>query len=559
MTDQDFYEALGEAREQWEEEVLDPLLEKYGVRKEQFERSGGEEVEGVYDPGHRQEADYLEDIGYPGQYPFTRGVQPTMYRGKLWTMRQYAGFGTARQSNERYRYLLEQGTSGLSVAFDLPTQMGYDSDDGRVAGDVGKVGVAIDSIADMEILLEELPLEKISTSMTINATASILLAFYVAVADRRDIDRSQLRGTIQNDVLKEYIARGTYIYPPRPSMRIITDVFGFCQREVPKWNTVSISGYHIREAGSTAVQEVGFTLANGIAYVEKALEAGLDVDAFAGRLSFFFNVHNNFLEEVAKFRAARRLWARIIKERFGAKKERSMRLRFHSQTAGSTLTAQQPRVNVVRVAMQAMAAVMGGTQSLHTNSWDEALGLPTEQSVTMALRTQQVIAHESGVADHVDPLAGSYAIEELTDQIEAGAKEYIDRIDEMGGAVAGIEAGFQQSEIQDAAYDAQIAQEQGKEVIVGVNRFKSDDELDVELHQVDKSVETEQVERLRQFKASRSQSQVDQAREALADAAAGSDNLMPHIVRAVKKKVTLGEISNTLRDEFGEYVENVVL
>ncbi len=559
MTDQDFYEALGEAREQWEEEVLDPLLEKYGVRKEQFERSGGEEVEGVYDPGHRQEADYLEDIGYPGQYPFTRGVQPTMYRGKLWTMRQYAGFGTARQSNERYRYLLEQGTSGLSVAFDLPTQMGYDSDDGRVAGEVGKVGVAIDSIADMEILLEELPLEKISTSMTINATASILLAFYVAVADRRDIDRSQLRGTIQNDVLKEYIARGTYIYPPRPSMRIITDVFGFCQREVPKWNTVSISGYHIREAGSTAVQEVGFTLANGIAYVEKALEAGLDVDAFAGRLSFFFNVHNNFLEEVAKFRAARRLWARIMKERFGAKKERSMRLRFHSQTAGSTLTAQQPRVNVVRVAMQAMAAVMGGTQSLHTNSWDEALGLPTEQSVTMALRTQQVIAHESGVADHVDPLAGSYAIEELTDQIEAGAKEYIDRIDEMGGAVAGIEAGFQQSEIQDAAYDAQIAQEQGKEVIVGVNRFKSDDELDVELHQVDKSVETEQVERLRQFKASRSQSQVDQAREALADAAAGSDNLMPHIVRAVKKKVTLGEISNTLRDEFGEYVENVVL
>ncbi len=559
MTEKDFDEALAEARQQWEEEVLEPLLEKYGVRRDRFERSGGEEVEGLYDPSHRQDADYLEDLGYPGQYPFTRGVQPTMYRGKLWTMRQYAGFGTARQSNERYRYLLDQGTSGLSVAFDLPTQMGYDSDAGRVLGEVGKVGVAIDSIADMEILLEDLPLDKISTSMTINATASILLALYVAVADGRGISRDELRGTLQNDVLKEYIARGTYIYPPRPSMRIITDVFDFCHAEVPKWNTVSISGYHIREAGSTAVQEVGFTLANGIAYVEKAMEAGLDVDDFAGRLSFFFNVHNNFLEEVAKFRAARRLWARIMKERFGAQRERSMRLRFHSQTAGSTLTAQQPRVNVVRVAMQAMAAVLGGTQSLHTNSWDEALGLPTEESVRMALRTQQVIAHESGVADHVDPLAGSYAIEEMTDQIEAGAREYIERIDEMGGAVAGIEAGFQQSEIQDAAYDAQIAQETGRDVIVGVNRFESDDELDVELHRVDKSAEEDQVKRLRDFKASRSQSEVEAARERLADAARGQSNLMPHIVEAVKKKVTLGEIADTLREEFGEYVENVVL
>lgn len=558
MADEEFYQALSEARRAWEEDVLNPLLERFGVRKEHFALSDGAELDALYGPESRGGADYLQDVGFPGQYPFTRGVQPTMYRGRLWTMRQYAGFGTAKQSNERYQYLLSQGTSGLSVAFDLPTQMGFDSDSTRVRGEVGKVGVAIDSIADMEILLADLPLDKISTSMTINSTAAILLALYVAVADGRGVSRDKLKGTIQNDILKEYIARGTYIYPPRPSMRIITDIFEFCQAEVPRWNTVSISGYHIREAGSTAVQEVGFTLANGIAYVEAAVKAGLDVDDFAGRLSFFFNVHNNFFEEIAKFRAARRLWARIMKERFGAKNERSMKLRFHSQTAGSTLTAQQPQVNIVRVAMQAMASVLGGTQSLHTNSWDEALSLPTEESARIALRTQQVIAHETGVADFVDPLAGSYAVEALTDQIEAGAREYLERIDEMGGAVAAIEAGFAQSEIQEAAYQAQLAQERGEAVIVGVNRYQMEEEPPENLHSVDDEVEREQVERLRQFKASRSPAEVQKAREELGQAARSGENLMPRIVAAVKAKVTLGEISDSLRAEFGEYVENVV-
>ncbi len=558
MSEESFQDALQKARQTWEEEVLEPLLKKYGVRRESFPLSDGTEVDGLYGPEDRADEDFLDEVGFPGEYPFTRGVQPTMYRGRLWTMRQYAGFGTAQQSNERYQYLLSQGTSGLSVAFDLPTQMGYDSDHGRVRGEVGKVGVAIDSIADMEVLLADLPLDKISTSMTINSTASILLALYVAVADGRGIDRDKLRGTIQNDILKEYIARGTYIYPPRPSMRIITDIFEFCQAEVPRWNTVSISGYHIREAGSTAVQEVGFTLANGIAYVEAALKSGLDVDDFAGRLSFFFNVHNNFFEEVAKFRAARRLWAKIIKERFGAKSERSMRLRFHSQTAGSTLTAQQPQVNLIRVAMQALASVLGGTQSLHTNSWDEALSLPTEASAQLALRTQQVIAYETGVADVIDPLAGSYFLETLTDHIEEGAAEYIERIDEMGGAVAAIEAGFPQAEIQEAAYQAQLSQERGESVIVGMNRFKVREEPVEGLLRIDDAVETEQVERLRQFKASRSATEVEEARRVLAEAARGSSNLMPAIVAAVKSKVTLGEIAETLRGEFGEYVENVV-
>ncbi|TXD33633.1 methylmalonyl-CoA mutase [Lujinxingia vulgaris] len=556
--DKEFWEALQEADARWRNEVLEPLLERFGERRERFVRSDGEEVEAVYGPQHQRGQDFLNDLGFPGSYPFTRGVQPTMYRGRLWTMRQYAGFGDAAQSNERYRYLLSQGTTGLSVAFDLPTQMGYDSDSPRARGEVGKVGVAIDSIADMEVLLDQLPLDKISTSMTINATASTLLALYVAVADKRGIDRAKLRGTIQNDVLKEYIARGTYIYPPRPSMRIITDIFGFCQAEVPKWNTVSISGYHIREAGSTAVQEVGFTLANGIAYVEAAQAAGLDVDEFAGRLSFFFNVHNNFIEEVAKFRAARRLWARIMKERFGAKKESSMRLRFHSQTAGSTLTAQQPQVNIVRVAMQALASVMGGTQSLHTNSWDEALGLPTEASALMALRTQQVIAHETGVAEIVDPLAGSYAVESLTDAIEEGARDYIARYDEIGGAVQAIEAGFPQSEIQEAAYQAQLAQERGEQVIVGVNRYKAEEEAPVAIHQIDPEVERSQVARLRELKASRAASEVERCCEELARAARSGDNLMPRIVDAVVHKVTLGEVADTLREAFGEYVENVV-
>jgi methylmalonyl-CoA mutase N-terminal domain/subunit len=552
-------EAIRDAHEEWEDNVLEPILDKYGVRKEEFKRSGGEPVDLLYGPEDTADVDYLDDLGFPGQYPFTRGIQPTMYRGKLWTMRQYAGFGTAAESNERYKYLLDQGTTGLSVAFDLPTQMGYDSDSPRARGEVGKVGVAIDSIEDMEILFDEIPLDKVSTSMTINSTAAILLALYIAVAEEKGIDSTELRGTIQNDVLKEYIARGTYIYPTRPSMRIITDIFGFCKDEVPSWNTISISGYHIREAGSTAAQEVGFTLANGIAYVDAAMEAGLDIDEFAGRLSFFFNVHNNFLEEVAKFRAARRLWARIVKERFGAQKERSMRLRFHSQTAGSTLTAQQPRVNVVRVALQAMAAVLGGTQSLHTNSWDEALSLPSEESAQLALRTQQVIAHESGVADFIDALGGSYAIERLTDEIEEQAVNYIQRIDDLGGAPAAIEEGFQQSEIQEAAYQAQLRQEQGEDVIVGVNEYQTDEPAPEDLLRVDEAVEEQQLERLRAFKASRSMQQVDEARDALEQAARGSDNLMPHILHAVKSKVTLGEISDTLRDVFGEYVENVVL
>ena len=547
------------AYDAWRTEVLDPLLKKYGVRKEEFTRPAGEPVQDLYLPsGAEGAATYMEQLGFPGLYPYTRGVQPTMYRGKFWTMRQYAGFGTAAQSNERYHYLMSQGTKGLSVAFDLPTQMGYDSDSPRARGEVGKVGVAIDSIADMEILFEGIPLDAVSTSMTINATASILLALYIAVADAQGVPASKVRGTIQNDVLKEYIARGTYIYPPGPSMRIITDIFGFCQRSAPRWNTVSISGYHIREAGSTAAQEVGFTLANGIAYVQAALDAGLEVDEFAPRLSFFFNVHNHFLEEIAKFRAARRLWARIMASRFQAKDPRSLTLRFHSQTAGSTLTAQQPQVNIVRVALQAMASVLGGTQSLHTNGWDEALSLPTEDAARLALRTQQVIAWESGIADFVDPLAGSWALETLTDEIEAAAADYIRQIDEMGGAPAAIERGFQQSEIQEAAYQTQLAQERGTQIVVGVNDFQTDEPSPQDLLRIDQAIEAEQIERLRQFKASRPSDSVAQARAALKTAAQGSDNLMPHILTAVRARVTLGEISDTLRQVFGEYVEQVV-
>lgn len=557
MSEQDpkLNDEIASAYARWQQEVLQPLLDKYGVRREAFTRSGGELVPPLHVP---QPFDYAQKLGMPGEYPFTRGVQPTMYRGKFWTMRQYAGFGTASQSNERYHYLMSQGTMGLSVAFDLPTQMGYDSDSPRSRGEVGKVGVAIDSIADMEVLFQGIPLDKVSTSMTINATASILLAFYIAVAEAQGVPPKKIRGTIQNDVLKEYIARGTYIYPPRQSMRIITDIFGFCQTHAPSWNTVSISGYHIREAGSTAAQEIGFTLANGIAYVEAAVAAGLDVDDFAPRLSFFFNVHNNFLEEVAKFRAARRLWARIMKERFGAKSDKSMLMRFHSQTAGSTLTAQQPQVNIVRVALQALASVMGGTQSLHTNGWDEALSLPTEEAARIALRTQQVIAHESGVADFVDPLAGSYTIEQLTDELEASALDYIRQIDELGGAPAAIEQGFQQSEIQEAAYQAQLALERGEQIVVGVNDFQMEEQAPEGLLVVDEAIEREQVERLRQLKASRPQDEVKAALAALEKAARSSDNLMPHILHAVKHKVTLGEISQTMRDVFGQYVEHVV-
>jgi methylmalonyl-CoA mutase, N-terminal domain len=498
------------------------------------------------------------ELGFPGEFPFTRGIQPTMYRGRLWTMRQYAGFGTARQSNERYRYLLSQGVTGLSVAFDLPTQIGYDSDDPMALGEVGKVGVAIDSIEDMAELFNEIPLGKVSTSMTINATAGTLLALYIAVARRQGVPAGKLAGTIQNDILKEYVARGTYIYPPRPSMRLVTDIFAFCEREVPNWNTISISGYHIREAGSTAVQEVAFTLANAIAYVQAAADAGLDVNVIGQRLSFFFNAHNDFLEEVAKFRAARRLWARIMRDRFGATNPRAQQLRFHTQTAGSTLTAQQPDNNIVRVAIQALAAVLGGTQSLHCNSRDEALALPTEKSAAIALRTQQVIAAETGVTNSIDPVAGSWAIESLTDRIEAGARELIDTIDRMGGTLAAIEAGFVQRAIQDAAYQAQRSIDAGDQVVVGVNRFTSEDTMDIDLLRVDPDVEREQVTRLRELRASRSEQEWRTTLDDVSRVARTGGNLMPPIIAACEARATVGEISNALRAVFGEYRESVL-
>jgi len=496
--------------------------------------------------------DEERDLGAPGEPPFTRGVQKTMYRGRLWTMRQYAGFGTAAESNRRYRYLLAHGQSGLSVAFDLPTQMGRDSDHALARGEVGKVGVAIDSIEDMEVLLAELPLGEITTSMTINATASTLLALYIAVADRRGVARDKLGGTVQNDILKEYIARGTYIYPPRPSMRIITDLFAFCRAEVPRWNTISISGYHIREAGSDAVQEVAFTLADGIAYVKAAIDSGMAVDEFAPRLAFFFNGHNNFLEEIAKFRAARRMWARIMKERFGAKDPKSLALRFHTQTAGVSLTAQQPLVNVARVTVQALAAVLGGTQSLHTNAYDEALALPTEESARVALRTQQVIAHESGVADFVDPLAGSYAVEALTTEIERRAGEYLQKIDELGGMVPAIEQGFPQHEIERRAYEHQQAVERKERIVVGVNAFTVE-EKPPEIYKVDPKLEREQVERVRAVRAGRDAAAHSAALARLGEAARGTENLLPPMIDAVKARATVGEIADVLREAFGEY------
>jgi methylmalonyl-CoA mutase N-terminal domain/subunit len=489
----------------------------------------------------------------PGSFPYTRGIYPDMYRGRLWTMRQYAGFGSAEESNRRYRYLLSQGSAGLSVAFDLPTQMGLDSDDPLAAGEVGRVGVAICSLADMERLFDGIALDRITTSMTINSTAAILLSLYVLVARRQGADVRKLSGTIQNDILKEYIARGTYIYPPRPAMRIITDLFAWAGAELPEWNTISISGYHIREAGSTAVQEVAFTLANAIAYIEAAVTAGLEVDAFAPRLSFFFNAHNNFLEEIAKYRAARRLYAHIMKERFGAKNPKSMMLRFHTQTAGSSLTAQQPDVNVVRTALQAMAAVLGGTQSLHTNSRDEALGLPTEESASLALRTQQIIAHETGVTNVADPFGGSVVIERMTDEIEQGARDYIDRIDAMGGTLAAIENGFQQGETQNAAYEFQRSVETGETVVVGVNRFRQEDEASPKTFQMDSEIEKTQIARLRELRATRPP--VEQTLDALEQAARGSENLMPRILEACEGFATVGEISGRLRRVFGEYRE----
>lgn len=544
---------LKESFEKWQETTLKKSLARFKERKERFETSSGVEVPRVPLPVD-DDPDYEQNLGFPGEYPYTRGVQPTMYRTRFWTMRQYAGFSTAEESNKRYRYLLAQGQTGLSVAFDLPTQIGYDADDPIAAGEVGKVGVSISSIHDMEQLFDQIPLEQVSTSMTINAPAGILLAMYIAVAKRQGADVKKLRGTIQNDILKEYVARGTYIFPPEPSMRLITDIFQYCAAEVPNWNTISISGYHIREAGSTAVQEVAFTLSNAIAYVEAALKAGLNVDDFAPQLSFFFNAHNNLLEEVAKFRAARRMWAKIMRERFKAQKAASWQLRFHTQTAGSTLTAQQPENNVVRVTLQALAAVLGGTQSLHTNSMDEALWLPTEKAVRVALRTQQIIAHESGVADAVDPLAGSYLIEYLTDEIEKLATDYIAKIDGMGGALKAIEMGYMQNEIQNAAYAAQQAVERGEQVIVGVNQFRVTEELTLERLKVDPAIELAQKAKLKELRETRNERVVQELMEKLKVAATGTDNLMPLFIECVENDVTLGEICNALRVVWGEYV-----
>lgn len=528
-------------------------------RRDKFETSSGVLLPNDFNPKNTQPVDYKRDLGDPGSYPFTRGIRKNMYRGRFWTMRQYAGFATAQESNERYKFLLSQGTTGLSVAFDLPTQIGLDSDDPLSSGEVGKVGVAIDSLDDMLTLFDGIPLDQVSTSMTINATASTLLCLYLAVARRQGVSFDKVSGTIQNDILKEYIARGTYIFPPKPSLRLITDTFAFCAEEVPNWNTISVSGYHIREAGSTAAQEIAFTLADGICYVESAVASGLNVDQFAPRLSFFFNAHNNLLEEVAKFRAARRLWAKIMKERFGAEDPRSLMLRFHTQTAGSTLTAQQPEVNIVRTAVQALAAVFGGTQSLHTNSMDEALSLPTQQAARIALRTQQVLAHESGVADTVDPLAGSFAIEEITADLERIAVDYIEKIDAMGGMLAAIESGYVQREIQDAAYEYQRAIENGDAVVVGVNQYRIEDDDRIPILRVDPSIEREQVGRLRALRERRDARKVSVLLGDLADAARGDSNLLPRILAAVENDVTVGEISNALRSVWGEYHEAVTV
>ncbi|MCZ6752363.1 MAG: methylmalonyl-CoA mutase family protein [Acidobacteria bacterium] len=526
---------------------------------EKLHTSSGIAIRPVTTPQDLEGFSEARDLGRPGEYPYTRGVRPAMYRGRLWTMRQYAGFGAAAESNQRYKYLLGQGQNALSVAFDLPTQIGMDSDHSLAAGEVGKVGVAIDSLEDMETLLEGIPLQEISTSMTINSTAAILLALYVAVAKKQGAPLAKLSGTVQNDILKEYIARGTYIYPPRPSLRLVTDLFAWCQRELPEWNTISVSGYHIREAGSTAVQELAFTLANAVTYVEAARAAGLEIDSFAPRLSFFFNAHNNFFEEVAKFRAARRLWARIMKENFGARDPRSQMLRFHTQTAGSTLTAQQPDVNVVRTTLQALAAVLGGTQSLHTNSKDEALGLPTEEAALLALRTQQVIAHESGVPHTADPLGGSYFVESLTREIETRARHYIDQIAERGGMLRAIETGFVQKEIQQAAFLHQKEVESGRRVVVGVNRFQQTGKNSSPALRVDAALEAKQVERLRQLRAKRNTEQVRKTLRQVEEAARGTENLMPPLLAAVEAYATVGEISDTLRGVFGEYREAVVV
>ncbi len=548
-----YNENLKGAAKRWEEGSVAKTINRFPEREEQFETLSGIPVKRLYTPLDIDSSKYNEKLGFPGEYPFTRGVQPTMFRGRYWTMRQYSGFGTARETNERFRFLLEQGQTGLSIAFDLPTQIGYDSDDPLAEGEVGKVGVAIDSLADMEILFDSIPLDKVSTSMTINAPAAVLLAMYIAVAEKQGVPMEKLRGTIQNDILKEYIARGTYIFPPSPSMRLITDTFKYCADNLPLWNTISISGYHIREAGSTAVQEVAFTLANGIAYVDAAIKAGLDVDKFASRLSFFFGSHSDFFEEIAKFRAARRLWAKIMKERFRAKNDNSCRMRFHTQTAGCTLTAQQPDNNVVRVTLQALQGVLGGTQSLHTNSRDEALSLPTEASVQIALRTQQIIAYESGVGDTIDPLAGSYYIESLTDEVESRAMDYIEKIDSMGGSPMAIEKGYVQSEIHESAYDHQRRVDEGRRTVVGLNKFTVDEEQKFEYLRLNPKAEAEQVDALTKIRESRDSKAVEKALESLRAGAKGDANLVPLILDAVRVYATLGEICGVLREIFGEY------
>lgn len=528
-------------------------------RRKQFETSSGIILPNDFDPNNTKTVDYERDLGEPGEFPYTRGVRKNMYRGRFWTMRQYAGFATAQQSNERYKYLLSQGTTGLSVAFDLPTQIGLDSDDPLAMGEVGKVGVAIDSLDDMLTLLDGIPLDKVSTSMTINATASTLLCLYLAVARKQGVAFDKVNGTIQNDILKEYIARGTYIFPPKPSLRLITDTFAFCAVEVPNWNTISISGYHIREAGSTAAQELAFTLADAICYVDAAIAVGLKIDDFAPRLSFFFNSHNNLLEEISKFRAARRLWARIMRDRFGAKNPKSLMLRFHTQTAGSTLTAQQPEVNIVRTTIQALAAVLGGTQSLHTNSMDEALSLPTQDAARIALRTQQVIANESGVADTADPFAGSYAIEELTTRLEELAAEYIQKIDDLGGMLRAIETGYVQGEIQEAAYQYQLAVESQDAIVVGVNKYHTDETETIPTLSIDAQIEIDQVERLRSVREKRDSEKAANSLSKLKEAAAGDENVLPKILDCVEDRVTVGEISNTLRSIWGEYRESLTI
>jgi len=554
MFDQDDLQAIREGKEAWEEETLAPVLDRFGERKETFDTdTGGQEVAPLYTPADVADPDYEEDMGFPGEEPYTRGVYPTMYRGRLWTMRQYAGMGTASETNERFNYLIDEGQTGLSTAFDLPTQMGHDSDDPMSAGEVGKTGVAIDSLDDMEAVFDGIPLDEVSTSMTINAPASVLLAMYIAVGDKQGVDRSELRGTIQNDVLKEYIARNTYIYPPGPSMRIITDIFEFCADEVPNFNTISISGYHIREAGSTAAQEVAFTLGNGIEYVQAAIDAGLDVDNFAPQLSFFFASYNNILEEVAKFRAARRMWAKIMEERFDAENPKSKQLKFHTQTAGSTLTAQQVDNNIVRVAYQALAAVLGGTQSLHTNGKDEALSIPTEESVRTALRTQQILAQESGAADTIDPLGGSYYIESLTDELEEEAFELIREVDDRGGMRKAIEDRWVQRQIQDVAFERQREQEEEERVIVGVNKYQVEDEQEVDIEEVSPEEERRQRETLDALRAERDDAETTHRLDALREAARGDENLMPYIIDAVKAYATTGEICDAMREVFGEH------